>query len=117
MALAHTFDRCNFTSRAANGAGRSHLHLSAVLCIAGQLENAGREHNYETRYAVTLAMLAGAAIESLRAQTKLPAYRVIEVNVKDPDLYKQYAEKALPLQVQYSARFIARGGKVAAFCR
>jgi uncharacterized protein (DUF1330 family) len=72
------------------------------------------------RYAVTLAMLAGAvlggaAIEGLHAQAKLPAYQVIEVNVKDPDLYKQYSEKAMPLQLQYSARFIARGGKVDTF--
>ena len=74
----------------------------------------------KTRYTVTLAMLAGAvlggaAIQALHAQAKLPAYQVIEVNVKDPDLYKQYAEKAMPLQLQYSARFIARGGKVDAF--
>jgi uncharacterized protein (DUF1330 family) len=73
-----------------------------------------------TRYTVALAMLAGAllggaAIEGLHAQAKLPAYQVIEVNMKDPDLYKQYAEKAMPLQLQYSARFIARGGKVDTF--
>jgi uncharacterized protein (DUF1330 family) len=74
----------------------------------------------KTTYAIALATLAGgvlggAAVESLHAQAKLPAYQVIEVNVKDPDLYKQYAEKAMPLQLQYSARFIARGGKIDAF--
>jgi uncharacterized protein (DUF1330 family) len=74
----------------------------------------------KTRYTVGLAMLAGAmlggaAIHGLHAQARLPAYQVIEVNVKDPDLYKQYAEKAMPLQLQYSARFIARGGKVDSF--
>jgi uncharacterized protein (DUF1330 family) len=74
----------------------------------------------ETRYTVALAMVAGAvlggvAIQGLHAQAKLPAYQVIEVNVKDPDLHKQYAEKAMPLQLQYSARFIARGGKVDTF--
>jgi uncharacterized protein (DUF1330 family) len=74
----------------------------------------------KTYYAITLATLAGAALggavmQSLHAQARLPAYRVIEVNVKDPDLYRQYAEKAMPLQLQYSARFIARGGKVDAF--
>jgi uncharacterized protein (DUF1330 family) len=53
--------------------------------------------------------------EGLHAQAKLPAYQVIEVNVKDPDLYKKYSEKAMPLQLQYSARFIARGGKVDTF--
>jgi uncharacterized protein (DUF1330 family) len=74
----------------------------------------------KTRYTVGLAMLAGAmlgavATHGLHAQAKLQAYQVIEVNVKDPDLYKQYAEKAMPLQLQYSARFIARGGRVDSF--
>jgi len=74
----------------------------------------------KTRYTVALAILAGAvlggvAIHGLHAQTKPQAYQVIEVNVKDSELYKQYAEKAMPLQLQYSARFIARGGKVDSF--
>jgi uncharacterized protein (DUF1330 family) len=74
----------------------------------------------KTHYAITLAMLVGAAlggaaIQGLHAQAKLQAYQVIDVNVKDMDLYKQYAEKAMPLQLQYSARFIARGGKVDTF--
>jgi uncharacterized protein (DUF1330 family) len=74
----------------------------------------------KTHSAIIVAMLAGAvlggaAMQSLHAQSKLLAYQVIEVNVKDPDLYKQYAEKAMPLQLQYSAHFIARGGKVDTF--
>lgn len=74
----------------------------------------------KTLYATTLAMfvgvtLGGAAMHGLHAQAKLQAYQVIEVNVKDPDLYKQYTEKAMPLQLQYSARFIARGSKVDTF--
>jgi uncharacterized protein (DUF1330 family) len=74
----------------------------------------------KSRYVITLALLAGAVLggavmQSLQAQAKLQAYQVIEVNVIDPDLYKQYAEKAMPLQIQYSARFIARGGRVDAF--
>jgi uncharacterized protein (DUF1330 family) len=74
----------------------------------------------KNHYVITLAMLAGvvlggAAMQSLHAQAKLPAYQVIEINVKDPDLYKQYAEKAMPLQLQYSARFIARGGMIDTF--
>jgi uncharacterized protein (DUF1330 family) len=74
----------------------------------------------KTQYAIPLAMLAGAvlggvAMHGIHAQTKPPAYQVIEVNVRDPDLYKQYAEKAMPLQIQYSARFIARGGRVDSF--
>jgi uncharacterized protein (DUF1330 family) len=74
----------------------------------------------KTYYAIALATLAGAVlgatvVQSLHAQATLPAYQVIEVDVKDPDLYRQYSEKAMPLQLQYSARFIARGGKVDAF--
>jgi uncharacterized protein (DUF1330 family) len=61
------------------------------------------------------AALGSAAVHGLHAQAKLPAYQVIEANVKDPDLYRQYTEKAMPLQLQYSARFIARGSKVDAF--
>lgn len=74
----------------------------------------------KTYYAIALATLAGAAlgataVQGLRAQAKPPAYQVIEVNVKDPDLYKEYQAKAMPLQLQYSARFIARGGQPDAF--
>jgi uncharacterized protein (DUF1330 family) len=51
----------------------------------------------------------------LHAQAKPPAYIVIEVDVTDADLYKQYQSKARPLQSQYSARFIAQGGKIDAY--
>jgi uncharacterized protein (DUF1330 family) len=74
----------------------------------------------KNHFAITLATLVGAAlgaaaVQGLHAQAKPPAYQVIEVDVKDPDLYKQYQAKAMPLQLQYSARFIARGGRVEAF--
>jgi uncharacterized protein (DUF1330 family) len=74
----------------------------------------------ETRYAVLLAMITGAVFgaaltQVLHAQAGPPAYQVIEVDVKDPDLYKQYQAKAMPLQLQYSAKFIARGGRLEAF--
>ena len=74
----------------------------------------------QTRYTIVLAALAGAAfgaamVHELQAQAGPPAYQVIEVNVKDPDLYKQYQAKAMTLQLQYSARFIARGGRLDAF--
>jgi uncharacterized protein (DUF1330 family) len=73
-----------------------------------------------TRCTIALAMLAGAAlgaaaIQGLHAQAKPPAYIVIEVDVTDADLYKQYQSKARPLQSQYSARFIAQGGKIDAY--
>jgi len=61
------------------------------------------------------ALLGAAAVQTLHAQAKPPAYQVIEVEVTNPDLYKEYQAKAMPLQIQYSARFIARGGRVEAF--
>jgi uncharacterized protein (DUF1330 family) len=72
-----------------------------------------------TLYTVTLAVLAGAAlgaaaIQALHAQVKPPAYLVIDVDVTDPELYAQY-QAARPLQTQYSARFIALGGKTESF--
>ena len=74
----------------------------------------------ETRYAILSATLAGAVfgaaiVQVVHAQAGPPAYQVIEVNVKDPELYKQYQAKAMPLPLQYSARFIARGGRLEAF--
>jgi uncharacterized protein (DUF1330 family) len=72
------------------------------------------------RYKLAFAGIAGAAlgaaaVQGLHAQVKPPAYLVIEVEVTDADLYKQYQSKAGPLEAQYSARFIAQGGKVDAF--
>jgi uncharacterized protein (DUF1330 family) len=72
------------------------------------------------RYKPALAGIVGAAlgavvVQGLHAQAKPPAYLVIEVEVTDADLYKLYQSKAGPLQSQYSARFIAQGGKVDAF--
>ena len=71
-------------------------------------------------FTVVSSMLAGAAlgaaaVQGLHAQAKSPAYQVVEVEVTNPDLYKEYQSKAMPLQLQYSARFIARGGRVEAF--
>jgi uncharacterized protein (DUF1330 family) len=79
-----------------------------------------REGNMKIISGVALGLLVGiaigaAAVQGLHAQTKPLAYQVIEVDVKDPELYAQYQAKAMPLQLQYSARFIARGGKVESF--
>jgi uncharacterized protein (DUF1330 family) len=72
--------------------------------------------NFKVAIAFITGIVAGiATLQGLRAQAKPPAYQVIEVDVKDPDLYKQYQAKAMPLQLQHSARFIARGGKLEAF--
>jgi len=64
---------------------------------------------------MTGAALATAAINGLYAQAKPPAYLVIEVDVTDADLYKQYLAKNAPLTARFGGRFIARGGKIDAF--
>jgi uncharacterized protein (DUF1330 family) len=61
------------------------------------------------------AAVAAAAIQGLHAQAKPPAYLVIEVDVTDADLYKQYLDKNRPLTGEFGGRFIARGGKIEAF--
>jgi uncharacterized protein (DUF1330 family) len=61
------------------------------------------------------AALGAAAIHGLHAQAKPPAYLVIEIDVTNPDLYKQYLAKNAPLTAQFGGRFIARGGRVDAF--
>jgi uncharacterized protein (DUF1330 family) len=54
-------------------------------------------------------------MQGLHAQARPPAYLVFEIDVTDTDLYKHYTSKAGPLQSQYSARFIAQGGRIVAF--
>src|SRR5579863_4847656 len=61
------------------------------------------------------AALAAAAIEGLHAQAKPPAYLVIEIDVTNADLYKQYLAKNAPLTARFGGRFIARGAKIDAF--
>jgi len=67
----------------------------------------------KNRTAVALALAAGfglgaAGIHTLHAQAKMPAFAVIETNVKDNDRYvKEYAPKAQALTR-------AKGGKVVA---
>lgn len=39
-------------------------------------------------------------------------YWIACVNVKDPELYKDYVSTAAPAFKEYGARFIARGGSV-----
>lgn len=67
-----------------------------------------------------LAGLAGTvigagAVQILHAQTKAPAYLIAEIDVTNPDLYKQYLAKGGPLYGQFGGKFLARGGKVDAF--
>ena len=74
----------------------------------------------KTNFNVAIALVAGTAIgiathQTLRAKAKAPAYLVIEVDVTNPNLYKEYLDKNRPLTAQFGGRFIARGGKIDAF--
>ncbi|MGD0026934.1 MAG: DUF1330 domain-containing protein [Xanthobacteraceae bacterium] len=71
----------------------------------------------KTRYALTLAMLAGAAlgaaaVQGLHAQATPPAYAVIAVDVTNADAYlKEYAPLAAKAMKDGGGTFLARGGK------
>jgi uncharacterized protein (DUF1330 family) len=66
----------------------------------------------KTYYTVALAIAAGfglgaLTLQVLHAQAKPPAYTVAEVEVIDPETYKQYIAVGVP---PTDGRFIARGG-------
>ncbi|SLN26887.1 DUF1330 domain-containing protein [Pseudooctadecabacter jejudonensis] len=42
----------------------------------------------------------------------MPAYAIVQVDVKDADEYAKYAELAGPAVAKYGGEFLARGGKV-----
>ena len=56
------------------------------------------------------AALGGAAVQSLHAQSKGPAYTVAEIDVKDPEGYKQYSAKVQPVLKAGGARYLALAG-------
>jgi len=61
-----------------------------------------------------LAVGAGA-VQILHAQSKAPAYLVAEIDVTNPDLYKDYLAKGGPLYGQFGGKFIVRGGRLDTF--
>ena len=44
----------------------------------------------------------------------MPAYVVVEVDIRDPERYARYRDLAPPSIYQYGGRYIARGGKTEA---
>jgi uncharacterized protein (DUF1330 family) len=67
----------------------------------------------KTSYTAALAMVAGfglgaVTVQVLHAQATPPAYTVAEVEVTDPETYKQYIAVGVP---PTDGRFIARGGR------
>jgi uncharacterized protein (DUF1330 family) len=68
----------------------------------------------KTHFTVALAMSAGFAlgavtVQVLHAQSTPPAYTVAEVEVTDPETYKQYIAVGVP---PTDGHFIARGGNM-----
>ena len=70
----------------------------------------------KTKYTLALAMLAGvgigaAAIQTLHAQTKPPAYAVVEVEVQNPDEFlKEFLPLASKVFSEAGGKFLARPG-------
>jgi uncharacterized protein (DUF1330 family) len=73
-----------------------------------------------TRYMVTLAVIAGfglgaVTVQGLHAQAKPPIYYIAEIDVTDVDAYtKEYAPKAQALIKAAGGRILAAGQKVTA---
>lgn len=63
----------------------------------------------------TGTVIGAGAVQILHAQAKAPAYLIAEIDVTNPDLYKQYLAKGGPLYEQFGGKFLARGGKIDAF--
>jgi uncharacterized protein (DUF1330 family) len=70
----------------------------------------------KAKYTLALAMLAGvgigaAAVQALHAQTKPPAYAVVELEVQNPDEFKkEFLPLASKVFSEAGGKFIARPG-------
>jgi len=70
-----------------------------------------------TKFKLTLAVLAGAAlgataIQGLHAQAKPPVYQIVEIDVLNQEVYvKDYAPKAQAAIKASGGKFLAAGGK------
>jgi len=70
-----------------------------------------------TKFKLTLAVLAGAAlgataIQGLHAQAKPPVYQIVEIDVLNQEVYvKDYAPKAQAAIRASGGKFLAAGGK------
>jgi uncharacterized protein (DUF1330 family) len=70
----------------------------------------------KAKYTLTLAMLAGlglgaAAVQALHAQTKPPAYVVVELDVQQPDEFKkEFLPLASKVFQEAGGKFLAQPG-------
>ena len=72
----------------------------------------------KTHYTVALAVATGfglgaVAVQGLHAQAKPPAYLLAEVQVTDPDTWKQYIAALPGTLAPYKTRTLARANPVA----
>lgn len=73
----------------------------------------------KTHFTVALSMIAGAAvgaaaIQSLHAQAKPPAYIITEVEIIDDAAFKEFAPKVSAAMQPFGGKYLIRGGQVVA---
>ena len=65
---------------------------------------------------IASAALGAAAVQTLHAQTKPPAYNVAEITIKDQDGYnKEYLPLITKALTDAGGKFIVRGGKTISY--
>jgi uncharacterized protein (DUF1330 family) len=60
---------------------------------------------------VTGVLTGAAAIQTLHAQAKPPAYLISEIEVTDAPTYQTYVDGVNPVIAKHGGKFIVRGGK------
>ena len=61
------------------------------------------------------SVLATSSLTSVAAQdAKAPAYVMLEFTVKDPEAFKDYAQRSPATVTQHGGRFVVRPGKIVA---
>lgn len=65
-----------------------------------------------TAGALVAALVATAGPAALTASEVNAAYFIIEVDVRDPDTFNSYAEKATDMVQRYGGTFVVMGGRV-----
>jgi uncharacterized protein (DUF1330 family) len=79
------------------------------------------ENTVNRNITVVLAMLASAAlgaaaIQTLHAQAKPPAYNIVEITIKDQDGYtKEYLPVITKVLTDAAGKFLVRGGKTISY--
>ena len=72
----------------------------------------------KTQYAVAIATfsgiaIGGVAVQALHAQTRPPAYVVLEIDVLNQDaFFKEFVPVAVKTITDQGGKFLARGGKL-----